>query len=389
MGQTGSARSPCPGLPGEKVMPAARHRAGASPGIELDRRKAAWAVVAAIALGITAVGLIGLVSDYGQMLDAVRAAEPVWFAVAALGQVAAYAGYIVAYRSISRARGGPCLGYWAAARAIAAGFGAFVLGAAAGGLAVDFWVLHRAGESVHQAARRVLALNTLQWLVLGSAATVSAGLVLAGLGRGAPLPMTLAWLVAVPAAVAAGGWFSAGSRIERFIGVDAGDPTDATQGTTARVRRAWAHASNAFADAIGGVALVRYVVVHPLRQPGAIAGFALYWLGDMFTLFAALRAFDVALDPAALVLAYATGYVVVAVPLPAGAGGAAEVAMAFALHLVGVPLATAVLVAFAYRFYTVWLPIVPALLVVPALHGLADELPRTPRAAGAGADTAG
>jgi uncharacterized membrane protein YbhN (UPF0104 family) len=283
--------------------------------LDIDARKAAKALGIATVLGMAAVGVIGAVTDSGKMLDAVRKAQPAWFAVAVLGQVCAYTGYIVAYRSISRARGGPCLGYWTAGRAVAVGFGAFVLGASAGGLAVDFWVLHRAGESVHQATRRVLALNTVQWLVLGTYATVSAALVLVG--------------------------------------------------------------------------LVRYVVTHPLRQPGAIAGFALYWLGDMFTLYAALRAFGVELDPAALVLAYATGYVIVVLPLPAGAGGAAEVAMAFALHLVGVPLGTAILASFAYRFYTVWLPLVPALLFLPAVRGLADDLPHTPRPAHAGAERSG
>ncbi len=357
--------------------------------LDIDARKAAKALGIATVLGMAAVGVIGAVTDSGKMLDAVRKAQPAWFAVAVLGQVCAYTGYIVAYRSISRARGGPCLGYWTAGRAVAVGFGAFVLGASAGGLAVDFWVLHRAGESVHQATRRVLALNTVQWLVLGTFATVSAALVLVGLGRTAPVGVTLAWLVVVPAAVVAGAWFSRDERLERFVDPDVDEPPDDAKGFRARVARLWAKAVRLFGDAIGGVGLVRYVVTHPLRQPGAIAGFALYWLGDMFTLYAALRAFGVELDPAALVLAYATGYVIVVLPLPAGAGGAAEVAMAFALHLVGVPLGTAILASFAYRFYTVWLPLVPALLFLPAVRGLADDLPHTPRPAHAGAERSG
>jgi uncharacterized membrane protein YbhN (UPF0104 family) len=367
-------------------MPPRRRQAGLSSGIEVDRRKIVQTVVAATVLGVAAVGLIGVVSSHGTMLDAVRRAEPAWFAIAGVGQVAAYAGYIVAYRSISRARGGPCLDYWASARAVAIGFGAFVVGSAAGGLAVDFWVLHRAGESVHQATRRVLALNTLQWLVLGTFATASAAVVLAGVGRGASLGVTVPWLVLVPAALVAGAWFSAEERVDRFSGITVDAPRADEHGARGWTRRVWCGAVRLFADAIGGVGLVRYVVLRPLRHPGAIAGFALYWLGDMFTLYAALRAFDVDLAPAALVLAYATGYVIVAIPLPAGAGGAAEVAMAFALHLVGVPLGTAVLVAFAYRFYTVWLPIVPALLFLPAVRGLADDLPHTRRPAHAGAE---
>jgi uncharacterized membrane protein YbhN (UPF0104 family) len=357
--------------------------------LHVDRRKAAQAIGVATLLGIGAVGVIGTVTDYGKMLDAVREAEPAWFAVAVLGQVCAYTGYIVAYRSISRARGGPCLDYWTAGRAVAVGFGAFVLGSSAGGLAVDFWVLHRAGESVHQATRRVLALNTVQWLVLGTFATAAAAVVLAGIGRKTPVGVTIAWLVVVPAAVLAGAWFSRDEQLERFVDPEVREPPKGAKGFGAWVARLWAKLVRLFGDAIGGVGLVRYVVTHPLREPGAIVGFALYWLGDMFTLYAALRAFDVRLDPASLVLAYATGYVIVVLPLPAGAGGAAELAMAGALHLLGVPLGTAILASFAYRFYTVWLPIVPALLFLPAVRGLADDLPRTARAAHAGAERGG
>jgi uncharacterized membrane protein YbhN (UPF0104 family) len=364
---------------------ARRHRSSRDTDLlDIDGRKAATALGIATLLGIVAIGVIGIVTDYGKMLDAVRKAEPAWLAVAALGQVCAYVGYIVAYRSVSRARGGPCLDYWAAGRAVAVGFGAFVLGSSAGGLAVDFWVLHRAGESVHQATRRVLALNTLQWLVLGTLATAAAALVLAGLGRATPVGVTIAWLVVVPAATIAGAWFSRDEQVERFGKLDVDEPPRRAKGGKAWGARLWAKAVGLFGDAIGGVGLVRFMVLRPLRHPGAIAGFALYWLGDMFTLYAALRAFGVELDPAALVLAYATGYVIVVLPLPAGAGGAAELAMAFALHLVGVPLGTAILASFAYRFYTVWLPIVPALLFLPAVRGLAEDLPNTPRPAHAG-----
>jgi uncharacterized membrane protein YbhN (UPF0104 family) len=362
-------------------MPSRRRSSGDTDLLHVDGRNVAKALGIATLLGVVAIGVIGAVTDSGKMLDAVRRAAPAWFAVAALGQVFAYAGYILAYRSVSRARGGPCLDYWSAGRAVAVGFGAFVLGSSAGGLAVDFWVLHRAGESVHQATRRVLALNTLQWLVLGTLATASAALVLAGLGAAAPVEVSVAWLVIVPAATIAGAWFSRDEQVERFGNVDVDGPSKRAKGARAWGARVWAKAVGLFGDAIGGVGLVRYMVLRPLRHPGGIAGFTLYWVGDMFTLYAALRAFDVHLDPAALVLAYATGYVIVVLPLPAGAGGAAELAMAFALHLVGVPLGTAILAAFAYRFYTVWLPIVPALLFLPAVRGLAEDLQHTPRPA--------
>jgi hypothetical protein len=41
--------------------------------------------------------------------------------------------------------------------------------------------------------------------------------------------------------------------------------------------------------------------------------------------------------------------------------------------------APAVLAVFTYRFFTFWLPIAPAIALLPAARRLADELPGTPR----------
>ena len=70
----------------------------------------------------------------------------------------------------------------------------------------------------------------------------------------------------------------------------------------------------------------------PSRAPGSFGSLAeepranratlvaapLYWFGDMSCLWAALRAFDIALSPQALVLAYATGFLANMLPLPTG-----------------------------------------------------------------------
>ena len=99
--------------------------------------------------------------------------------------------------------------------------------------------------------------------------------------------------------------------------------------------------------------------------------------GDLLTLYAALRAFGVDdVHLAALVLAFATGYVATALPLPGGGSGGIEAALAFSLHAVGVPLAPALLAALVYRFFTFWLPILPALVLFPSIGGLDAELGR-------------
>jgi uncharacterized protein (TIRG00374 family) len=133
------------------------------------------------------------------------------------------------------------------------------------------------------------------------------------------------------------------------------------------------------ADAIGGVFVVRHLLTHPRSHPAGILGFAVYWFGHIFTLYVALRAFgidDVDLPP--LVLAFATGYVATALPLPGGGSGGIEAALAFSLRAVGVPLAPALLAALVYRFFTFWLPILPALVLFPTVKSLDRELAHTP-----------
>jgi hypothetical protein len=146
-----------------------------------------------------------------------------------------------------------------------------------------------------------------------------------------------------------------------------------------RLRWLWVKAKKGFADAIGGLVLLRLLLAHAVRYAGAPAGFAVYWLGDMLTLYSGVQAFGGTLNPFALALAYATGYVVTSAPLPAGAAGFSEAATAYSLHLVGVPLGVAIVAVVLFRFFTFWLPIPLALAVLPRVRALSEELPELPR----------
>jgi uncharacterized membrane protein YbhN (UPF0104 family) len=358
---------------------------GSEPGREdeggeflgFDRRKALLTAGLAVLLAVAALGLVGKVADYGKLADAARRSNKLWLPVAVGGEVLAYVGYVVAYRAIARVDDGPRLPVWTAIRVVALGFGASVVGSSAGGLAVDFWALRRAGLEAHDATRRVLALNTMEWGVLSWFAAVSAVVVLAGRGHGAPLPMTLAWIVVVPICTGLAAFVTQPGRLERLgdLGGDGERPERfSVRGWSLWL---WEEAKRLFADAVDGVQIVRVFVTHPHRHFGGIAGFPLYWAGDLVTLYAALRAFDVRIDATSLVLAYTTAYVVTALPLPAGGAGSMEVVIAFTLHAVGTPLAPALLAAFLYRIFAFWLPILPALLLLPTVPSLVGDLPET------------
>ena len=268
------------------------------------------------------------------------------------------------------------LTYWQAARIVVLGYGAFLLGSSAGGLAVDYWAFRRTGESRHAALRRVLGLNTLEWLSLGLLAALAAVVVLAG--DGAPLAMTLAWISVVPACIAAAIWVSSPSRAGR-LSTPPPRPPVRERSFSAGLAKLGRLSRQGLADAIGGVVLVRRIVSRPWRHPMAVTGFPAYWAGDLLVLYAALRAFGVEAGIAALVLAYATGYVSSALPLPAGGAGGVDSALTFSLYAVGIPLGPALLATLCYRAFTLWLPLLPALALGPAIASLHDELPRVGR----------
>lgn len=344
-----------------------------------SRLRAFLAVGLAAILVIGVVSLVGKAADASQLLDALQAANWPWLAFCAPSVIAAYAGYIAAYRDVARVDDGPDLPFRVAGGVVTVSFGAFVVGSAAGALALNYWALHRAGASRREAVRRVLGLNTMQWLTLGVAAALAGAVSLAGGGR-VPMAMSLGWLAVVPACVAAAAYLTSPRRAARLTA----EPPRPARRRGLRGLAGWTSfvARETLADALGGVVYVRRLVTSPRRYPRGILGYAVYWGGHILCLYGGLRAFGVQIGLASLVLAFATGYVATSLPLPAGGAGGIEAAMTYTLHAVGIALAPALLGVLAYRLFTFWLPIVPAVALVPALRHLGrklDELPRTGR----------
>lgn len=344
----------------------------------ISRRRLVLSLVAAAILVAGAAGLVGQATDFGKMTRAASRAQLVWLPLCLAGELLAYLGYVLAYRDVARVGGGPRLSAWTATRVVVLGFGAFAVGAGAGGLAADYWALHQASDRPHQSARRVLGMNTAEWAVLGVLACIAGVVTMAGAGSAAPFGLTLAWIVVVPLCVVLAVWFTQPARVTRFTRLQP------SRGRPAWSEwRPWPHwlrgrVRNGFADAIGGVVVVRAMYRHPRTYCAGVVGFPIYWAGDILTLYAALRAFGVSVGVAALVLAYTTGYVITALPLPAGGAGVTEATMASTLHLVGVPFGPAVLAAVVYRVFAFWLPILPALAFLPLAKGLVDDLAETP-----------
>lgn len=349
--------------------------AGSGPSI--DRRKALIALVAAFLLGGAALTGLGQIAHLGRLEKAFRHADNAWLAPCLAGQLLAYFGYILAYRDAARADGGPRFGYRTTARIVVFGTGASVLGASVGGLAVDYWALRRSGTKAPVAARRVLGVGTIEWTIL-SVYACSAAIVVLILGLRAPLAMVLGWLVGVPACVFSALWFTSPSRAKRYVNPVKREVSP-RQGRLARrlIEVEW-RLRQYLDNGIAGVIFVRHLLSHPLRYKGGTIGYPIYWAGDMLTLYAAIRLFGADVSVPSLIVAYATGFVVSSLPLPAGGAGGIEATITVTLHAISVPYASAILAVLTYRVITFWLPIVPALALLPSIRRLHRALPSIP-----------
>jgi hypothetical protein len=127
---------------------------------------------------------------------------------------------------------------------------------------------------------------------------------------------------------------------------------------------------------------VRLLLLSPREHGLGVLGSALYWGGDMLCLWAALQLVGGnRITFAALVLAYSGGYVLTRRALPAGGAGIVEVALTFALVGMGVRFVPALIGVLVYRLFNFWLPIVPALLLMPTVRELRARFHHAERAA--------
>jgi uncharacterized membrane protein YbhN (UPF0104 family) len=322
-------------------------------------------VVVLAAAGATAGMAVVLASDAGwpHVLRVVYERHSwSWLAVCLVGEVAAYCGYVLTVRDMARVDGGSELKLRASAGAVVAGFGVFAATRSSGGFAVDYWAFRQAGATRRDAARRVLGLGFLEYLVLSIGALAASVLLFFRLDGHASEAITLPSLIVVPVLLVAL-WLTSPKRAKRL----------------SRPRRGWLR--GLFADSVSGATTVRHLLTSPREHGLGVLGNVLYWAGDILCLWAALRLVNAQLSVAALVLGYSGGYVLTRRALPAGGAGVVELALAFALVGMGLRFTPALLGVVVYRLFNFWLPIVPALALLPAIRELRQRFQRAERAA--------
>jgi len=309
---------------------------------------AVWELILFVAIGGTiAVGTtvaVAWAAGFDEVLHRLLHLRPLWIPLALAGQVVAYLGYMLAYREVARVERGPELGMMKLAAVVFTGFGVFV---AHGGFSADLVALRGTGISKRDARVRVLGLGALEYAVLAPAVCICSAIILAH-GSGKPgLGLTLPWAIAMPVGFAAAFW---GLRYcDKWA-----------------TRKGW---RGALGHGLEAVAVLKHLLRQPPSHGTAFVGMALYWLGEIFSLSAALHAFGSPRPAvAALVIGYATGYALTRRTLPFAGVGVVEALLPFALVWVGAELAPAVLAVFVYRLFNLWLPLIPAIAGVRSLR---------------------
>jgi len=291
--------------------------------------------------------LVGL----GGALSRLDEADPVWIAVALGFNVLAYATYIVLFKAVV---GGDALRLsWKETYEInIAGVAATRLFSAggAGGIALTYWALRKAGMGRRDVGRRMVAFLGLQYAFYPIALIVFGVLLRTGVLSGEDsVELTI-----VPAGVA-GSLLVIGVLIalippdlERRLAPYAhGERARSFLETAAKVP---ATIGEGFRFAIG-------LFAHPSRGGLAVIGAAGYWAASIGVLWASFHAFGVHVPLAVVVQGFFLGMVANLFPLAPAGVGAVDAGMIGAFVLFGIPETTVFPAILVFRLIAFWLPI--------------------------------
>jgi uncharacterized protein (TIRG00374 family) len=328
--------------------------ANESGGYELPlftRRRVAQTLLVVLLLLIGIYFLFPKLVGLGDALSKLGEADAIWIVVAIGFELAAIATYIALFKAVV---GGDVLRLsWretydinlagvAASRLVSAG--------GAGGIALTYWALRRAGMIRHEVARRMVAFLTLQYVFYPLALIVFGVLLRTGVMPGkASVELTI-----VPAAI---------SGLVLIFGVLAAlIPADLRERLTAHVHRP---RSRAIADKVAkvvetvgeGVRFGFRLLIHPGRGGLAVVGALGYWATNIGILWASFKAFGVHVPLAVVVQGFFLGMVGNLFPLAPGGVGAVDAGMIGAFVLFGLPEGTVFPAILIYRMVAFWLPI--------------------------------
>jgi len=295
--------------------------------------------------------LVGLGDALGKLDDA----DPLWIGIAIGFNVLAYATYIALFKAVV---GGDALRLsWKETYEInMAGVAGTLLFSAggAGGIAVTYWALRKAGMPRRDVARRMVAFVTLHYAFYPFALIVFGVLLRTGVLSG----KSSVELTIVPAGVA--GLLIILGVLVALIPPDS-DRRLARFAHSERSRN-WLRTAGKVPATLGeGFRFALGLFAHPRRGGLAVIGAAGFWAFSIGVLWASFHAFGVQVPLAVVVQGFFLGMVANLFPLAPAGVGAVDAGMIGAFVLFGIPEETVFPAILIFRLVAFWMPIPPGI----------------------------
>lgn len=313
------------------------------------------ALVAAIYVLVPRI--VGLDNELARLHDAAW----YWIAIAIAFNVAAFAAYVVLFRGILGGRSASNvrerLDVKASYQITMAGLAATRIfsAAGAGGIALTYWALRKAGMPRRRSACRMVAFLVVMYSVYALALIVFGVLLRTGVLPGdAPVAGTI-----VPAGLA--GAAMAIAALIALIPDDLERHLSNMEGK-GRVGSLAARLAPVPTTAASGLRTAFDYVRHPQRGALAVAGAVGFWASNIGVLWASFEAFGGDVPFAVLVQGFFVGMAANLIPSPAGGVGSVDAGMIGAFVLFGIPGGIVFPAVLAYRVIAFWLPIPPGVV---------------------------
>ena len=319
-------------------------------------RRLVQTMVVVLALLVVIYFLVPKLVGLSDALSRLDDAEPLWVCIAIGFNVLAFGTYIALFKGVV---GGDALRLrWLETYEInMAGVAATRLFSAggAGGIALTYWALRKAGMARRDAARRMVAFLALQYAFYPLALIVFGVLLRTGVVNGE----NSVELTIVPAAIA-GVLLVLGILVALI-------PSDVERRLQPFVdgerARAFLHTAAKVPATVGeGLRFAADLFAHPSRGGLAVLGAAGFWISSIGVLWASFHAFGVHVPLAVVVQGFFLGMVANLFPLAPAGVGAVDAGMIGAFVLFGIPEETVFPAVLTFRLIAFWMPIPPGII---------------------------
>jgi uncharacterized protein (TIRG00374 family) len=296
--------------------------------------------------------LVGVGDGISKLDDA----DPVWIGIAVVFSIASYATYIALFKAVV---GGDALKLsWGETYEInMAGVAATLLFSAggAGGVALTYWALRKAGMDRRDVARRMIAFVSLHYAFYPFALIVFGLLLRTGVLHGS----NSVELTIIPAAVA-GLLLAIGAAVTLI-------PSDVEARLMPHVRgdhmRSFVEWASRVPETAGeGFRFALSLFTHPRKGGLAVLGAAGYWAFSIGVLWASFHSLGIQVPFAVVVQGFFLGMVANLFPLAPAGVGAVDAGMIGAFVLFGLPEETVFPAILIFRLVSFWMPIPPGVV---------------------------